>query len=272
MQIEGPPVRDIGAVGDTLQLRAIATLDDGTRPDVTAESTWTVTNPNVLSVSARGLVSAIGSGSSIVDATYRGRAGTTNVTVGPRPGVGPHPLSGVVRDAERGAPVVGAEVRTENSSADEILTLAVTDGNGFFNLGDRAAPLLFFVTQFGYADSAVFLTSLREPTHLQIVLTPNPGPYIERRVAGVFDTNGMSTIPISTRPGGVFDAIVRSPDCRDGSLRLRATSSGREFLSDRRSCLEPGARLRFVVPASDVELTVRGTGARGWELTYREPR
>src|SRR5690349_4805705 len=95
MQIEGPPVRDIGAVGDTLQLRAIATFDDGTRPDVTAEATWTVTNPNVLSVTSRGLVTAVGNGGAFVSATYRERSGTTNLTVRPEAGAR-YPLTGVV--------------------------------------------------------------------------------------------------------------------------------------------------------------------------------
>ena len=83
VDIEGPTMHYLGPVGETLQLRAIATMSDGSRPDVTNEAAWSVTDPRVLTVSARGLVTALAEGGTIVTAGYRERAGVTNVLVAP---------------------------------------------------------------------------------------------------------------------------------------------------------------------------------------------
>jgi hypothetical protein len=273
MDIDGPTQRNIDQPGGTVQLRAIAQLSDGTRPDVTAEATWTVVNPGVLTVS-RGLATGVAVGGTIVTATYRGWSSVTNVSVGPIGG----PLvqvSGVVVDAERGAPLADADL-TGGGFEDEVLVLARTDGNGFFNLGDRRGSLSFGVSKFGYEPASVNLTNLREPARLDIRLTPNPGAYIERTASGRFETppsstdQSRATLRLNTRAGGVFDAIVQTPSCAGSpGFRLTAASGGARFASGLGVCR---TRLRFVVPASEITLTIAATGAPEWQLTYREPR
>ena len=274
VDIEGPAQRELGGPGETVQLRAIATFSDGTRPDVTNDAAWSVTDSRVLTVSSRGLVTGVAVGGTIVTASYRERAGVTNVTVGPLGGplVG---VTGVVLDAESGAPIVGAEI-AQSGFEDETLVLTRTDGNGFFNLGDRRGQVLFWVEQFGYEIAPVRLANVREPTRLDVRLTPNQGAYVERTVSGRFDPAPPSeasrtTLRINTRAGGVFDAIVRAPTCTgSASVLILASSGGRpRFLGTSGGC---SSRLRFVVPAPDIELTLIGRNVPDWVLTYREPR
>lgn len=80
VEIEGG-FHTMSAAGATLQLRAIATLSDGSQPDVTNDAAWAVTDPAVLTVSSRGLVTALASGRSSVTATYRFSVAQGFVTV-----------------------------------------------------------------------------------------------------------------------------------------------------------------------------------------------
>jgi hypothetical protein len=268
VDIDGPTQNEIGTPGGTLQLRALATLADGTRPDVTSEAAWSVVDPRVLTVSSRGLVTGIADGGTIVTTVYRERAGVTNVRVGPAGGR-PVPITGVVVDAERGAALVDAQV------SDNRGLVVRTDGNGFFNLGDHTGHFTLVASQFGYENAVVSIGALAVATRVDVRLRPNPGEYVERRMTGAFTKIEGSdwadtTLRVVTRAGGVFDAIVRSPGCSPaGSLRIFAQSGG-TFLEGDGSC--EGARVRFVVPAPEVLLTIRAYSTLRWELTFREPR
>lgn len=82
VRVEVQPGADtLSAPGATVQLRAIATLSDGTQPDVSNEASWAVTDPAVLAVSSRGLVTAVAPGRSLVTATYRFSVGQGFVIV-----------------------------------------------------------------------------------------------------------------------------------------------------------------------------------------------
>jgi hypothetical protein len=270
VDIEGPAQRALGGPGETVQLRAIATFSDGTRPDVTNEAAWSVTDARVLTVSSRGLVTGVAVGGTIVTASYRERAGVTNVTVGPIGGP-LFPVTGVVVDADQGTPVVAAEIWGAGS---EDALLARADGNGFFTLGEFAGPVIFRARRFGYADTVV-TTNVRSATHLDVRLPPNPGAYVERRREGTFDRvspsgEAQTTLRISTRAGGILDAIARTQPCQSGATQLWVESGDTYALGRGGSC--EWARVRVVVPTSDVQLTIRGYNATGWELVFREPR
>jgi 6-phosphogluconolactonase (cycloisomerase 2 family) len=71
-------------VGVQQQLKATATLTDGSHSDVTASATWTAagtTTPAAATVSTTGLVSAVAAGSSTIAAAVNGVQGTATVTV-----------------------------------------------------------------------------------------------------------------------------------------------------------------------------------------------
>ncbi len=271
VDIDGPIQQEIGTLGGTLQLRALATLADGTRPDVTNDATWTVVDSRVLTVS-RGLVTAVADGGTIVTATYRGWSNVTNVRVGPAGGR-PVRITGIVLDAERGTPVVDAQIRERGYERDVVI--ARTDGNGFFSLGDRQGHFTVWATQFGYEDAPVTLGAVSEPTRVDVRLKPNPGDYIERQWTGAVTRieggdSADTTLRVVTRAGGVFDAIVHAPGCSPaGSLALFAESGG-SYIKGSGSC--EGARVRFVAPAPEILLTIRAYAPLRWELTYREPR
>ncbi|MDP2388947.1 MAG: Ig-like domain-containing protein, partial [Acidobacteriota bacterium] len=50
------------AISQTTQLRAVAALSNATTQDVTAQATWTSSNPGVATVSSSGLVTVMGFG------------------------------------------------------------------------------------------------------------------------------------------------------------------------------------------------------------------
>ena len=280
--IDGPEQRDLGAPGQTMQLRAIATLSDGSRPDVTNDATWSTGNSRVLSVSPRGLVTGVADGGTSVTATYRERAGSTVLRVAGE--LGPRFLvTGVVRDAERGTPIVGAYIHPWRPGQYPIRAIDAgpavrSDGNGFFELGTLAGAFVVYASQFGYADDSVTVPTLTAPAGLDIRLEPDTAPYIERTVSGTFDTYEAdrdmwsSTLRIATRGAGVFDAVLRTRSCPpDGAAQIVALNAGYGRVSPTDDCAF--ARLRFVLQASDVQLTLQGFKVSGgWELTYREPR
>jgi hypothetical protein len=72
---------NLSSIGQTVQLTATATLSDGTTQNVTATATWLSSNSGFATVSAGGLVTAVGSGTVTITATYQGKAGTATVPI-----------------------------------------------------------------------------------------------------------------------------------------------------------------------------------------------
>jgi hypothetical protein len=71
------------AVGHQAQLKAIATMSDGTERDVTASADWRSQNNLLAIVSQNGLLSALLPGRNLVTATYDGQQAQQPVTVTP---------------------------------------------------------------------------------------------------------------------------------------------------------------------------------------------
>jgi hypothetical protein len=70
------------AEGATTQLRAMAQLSDGSSRDVTSQASWQSSLPSVASVSGTGLVTAVTSGTTDINASYQGHTGRQTLTVG----------------------------------------------------------------------------------------------------------------------------------------------------------------------------------------------
>jgi hypothetical protein len=83
-----PAVRSIAIsgtapiVGSTSQFTATATRADGSTANVTSLATWQSSNTNIATVNAQGLVSAVGTGSVGISASYSGAAGSLALVVG----------------------------------------------------------------------------------------------------------------------------------------------------------------------------------------------
>jgi hypothetical protein len=71
----------VPSVGSSSQLTAIATLGDGSTEDVTRAPTWQSSNSDYATVSATGVITALSSGSVVVQATYSGVTGATTVDI-----------------------------------------------------------------------------------------------------------------------------------------------------------------------------------------------
>ncbi|MBT9282506.1 MAG: 5'-nucleotidase C-terminal domain-containing protein [Hydrogenibacillus schlegelii] len=70
-------------VGETTALAVELTYDDGTKEDGTAKAAYASDDAAVATVSAQGVVTAVGAGETVVRATYEGLASTVRVVVTP---------------------------------------------------------------------------------------------------------------------------------------------------------------------------------------------
>jgi hypothetical protein len=68
-------------IGQTVQLKATATLSDGTSQNVTTTATWRSSDASVATVSSGGLVTALSSGISTITATYQDKTATAAVPI-----------------------------------------------------------------------------------------------------------------------------------------------------------------------------------------------
>jgi hypothetical protein len=262
--------RAIGTPGVTLQLRASAVFEDGSRTDVTNEAAWSVNDARVATVAPRGLVTAVGPGLVTVTATFRERSSVANlrVTEEPRPQFA---VTGVVR-GEGGAPVAAAQLVVAG------LGVGHADAAGRFTLVRPSGPVNFVVAALGHADATVSLPDLTAPMTVDVRLEPTPGSFIERTVTGRFQTYedggvGVAVLPISTRAGGTFDAQVVAEHCDyNGSLSLEAENGGTRHTGTALVSGYCNARVRFVAADSRVLLTIRGFKAGPYRLSFREPR
>jgi hypothetical protein len=71
----------IPAVGSSTQLTATAMLGDGSTQDVTSLATWQSSSNQLAAVSSTGVLTALSSGTVIVQATYSGVTGATTVNI-----------------------------------------------------------------------------------------------------------------------------------------------------------------------------------------------
>jgi len=87
-------------VGDTAQLTVLATWSDGTMRDVTADVSWTSRDPSVVTITPRGLATAIGFGVATIEVEYQ--SSRTGFPIGVTP-PGTFVVKGDVREPGQGA-------------------------------------------------------------------------------------------------------------------------------------------------------------------------
>jgi uncharacterized protein YjdB len=63
------PTSDSTNAGDTVQYKALGTLQDGTQVDITDSVTWSSSNKSVATISSAGLATAVASGTTYIVAT-----------------------------------------------------------------------------------------------------------------------------------------------------------------------------------------------------------
>lgn len=81
----------------TQQLTVTANYGSGKSVDVTESATYSSTNESVATVSATGLITAVGEGTATINVSYEGASGTCAVTViDPLEGINVEPSSAVL--------------------------------------------------------------------------------------------------------------------------------------------------------------------------------
>lgn len=65
----------------TADLTATAHYSDDSTTDVTTDADWSSSDEGVATVSAAGVVTAVGAGTTTVTASYQGQSGTSAITV-----------------------------------------------------------------------------------------------------------------------------------------------------------------------------------------------
>lgn len=74
-------------IGGNVSLKAYAVYSDGSQEDVTtsSETMWKSSDENVAFVGSNGKVVALGEGTAVISATYKGQTGTATIHVGAKP-------------------------------------------------------------------------------------------------------------------------------------------------------------------------------------------
>lgn len=271
MEIEGQLT--FSAPGETSQLRAIAVMSDGTRQDVTRDAHWTVIDERVGRVAPGGLLTVLAYGDTQIYTDYRNVFAKFGYFIRVLPPDKPVFDVGVVVRDEQGHPVQGARLHVRAHNFERLVR---TDDNGFVDLGPLAGPVDLIASRLGYADAVAILPEVTAVAQVPMVVVSNPGSYIERTVEDPFDVGEDGTLyahrtyRIVTRAGGLFDVETTSEQCDyNGTLQITVRSGTSTFVSPEDGCY---ARLRFVVPSDELQLTVRGYKTGAFRLTYREPR
>jgi len=131
--------------GQSAQYTAIAVSSDGTSRDGTASASWNSSDPEVLTVSHRGMATAHRIGDVALSASLDGLQGTMAVVVVP---AGTYRLSGQVRDVERNAGVSGARIEVVAGSAAGLVT--TTDVEGRYRLFGVSGAIRIRVSSVGF--------------------------------------------------------------------------------------------------------------------------
>lgn len=138
--------------GDTAQFHAMATLANGTSQTVTMQATWETSDPNVVSVTKSGLVTAVAEGDADVRASYQNVTGSLRLkVVVPPPGPTTFTVSGTIREAGTNAAIPAATVTAKNAPV-----FALSDPFGRYRItGLKEGTLALRVTKFGYEAAEV---------------------------------------------------------------------------------------------------------------------
>jgi hypothetical protein len=160
----------LNAPGQTSQLMALATYNDGRVADVTGQAEWRSTDLTVATVSNTGLVTAVNLGEASIAARYETQRALLNVLVQP---AGTYKLSGAITEAG-GLPLL--EVRIEVTTGPQAGQLARMTG-AMYALYGLAGDVTIRAAKEGFVTQTrtISMTGDRRlDVELQPVLSPAP--------------------------------------------------------------------------------------------------
>ena len=251
------PSTNLSAIGGTLQLTATGTYATGPSQNLTAGTTgttYTTSNANIVTVSVNGLVTAVHTGTALIQATNEGRSGLLSISV--------ILLGGADTDAD-GIPD-DAEIRlglNPNDPSDAILDLdhdgltnlreyqlgtdlrnPDTDGDGI-NDGDEVlgrgracttiAPLRCFVTNPLLADTDN--DGVTDLTEIQTGSDPtDPNSLnLSRALTGITVSPGAFTLIVNSLSGTASVQLTVTGNLSDNrTIDLTSTLRGTNYASN----------------------------------------
>lgn len=160
--------------GDVAQLRADAVYSDGSRRDVTAQSTWNSSNPQVAVVSAAGQLTSGQSGDADVTATYQQVNGRATVAVRARiASVPSYVVSGVVHENWPHTDVLLGDARIEAVGGSLDGQSFTTRADGRFALpAVTSAGFVLYFKRPGYDDVRMSIADLPRDQMLEVAMPP----------------------------------------------------------------------------------------------------
>jgi hypothetical protein len=201
-----------------LQMKATASLSDGTTRDVTSASTWVTSNASVAVVSASGQVTILSSGDVDVRATYQSVTGTMKLALAQK-----FAVSGVVTE---GAPTTGplANVKILITSGVDTGAVVLTDAKGTFRFNTITAGVISMdATKDGYLLWRVTNLTIDHDRELDLELFPTPpvnaaGANATARCGDGTWSWAPTRGEACTANGGVIYGVCPGPLC-DGRFR-----------------------------------------------------
>jgi hypothetical protein len=215
LELSGP---DRIEPGTTVQLKAIAQRQDGSREDVTARAAWTSDHEEVASIAGDGRVTARTAGQADLTATFEGRSNAHTLLVLPR---NSFELTGIIRQATFGVP--DATVRVESASIGTGVS-ARTDAGGYFALFGVAGAVVLRVTKPDYR-SIVRTVNVSTDQSVELEIEPTDDlPRVSGSYIVTFSIAGCTSFPQDLRTR-TYRASVTT---KDDALRVRL--SGAHFV------------------------------------------
>jgi hypothetical protein len=259
------------ATGQTEQLSATASMSDGSSRSVDTEVIWVAPDPHLATVSGRGVVTAHAYGTTLLFARLGERTSNLARLTVPVPPELLVPLTGVLRDQWR-VPVRGAVIAILQG---EGLHPAMTDDNGFFDLGSTYGLVRLAFARFGYDDLRLTVSDVGVRRQLEVTITENPSPAIERSFDVTF--SDTASVPVRhrivTRAGGTVDVLVQAEVCGEGDVGfadVQLRSGGVVVAADRLGACR--YRLKAAVPEAECRLEIDSRRPGRSRVTLREPR
>jgi uncharacterized protein YjdB len=236
-----PSSRDL-TVGESAQLTAEA-LDGRGGVLTNRPVAWTTSRPNVATVSASGVVTAVAAGSAVITATVEGKTGVAAITVSPAPVatvvVSPSSATLVVGEtiafeaqprSANGQPLNGREVTWASNRSH---VASVTAAGVVF----AVAPGTATITASSEGRSGTALVTVVAPTIQRVEVTPTEATISEgasfRLTATVYDSRG-NVIPGQDVTWASSDTRIATVDetgrvrgVRQGTVTITATAGGK---------------------------------------------
>jgi Big-like domain-containing protein len=252
------------AAGETGQLTVEAFFSNGTSLDRTAEAQWTSQDSHVATVAPGGIVTAVGTGATRIDATFDGKRSTTDVVITP---AGTFGFRGIVREPGSG-PMPGVLVQERGSGRSE-----TTDQNGEFGFAGLQQARFRVATE-GFEVVEVEVVPRPGDANIPRLSVDIPLQRIVRLDAGASRsqlTIAADDVGYATGAGFCWPCkLIRVATGRTGTLRVAVTPQvsalnvwidGRRFtfsgsnISAQTAVAQPGEVLVYV----------------GWSLSYVDP-